>query len=386
MSLDPNPQHVIDPQPHVSIEYSADPFTDAFDSLIEAADEHERRAGRPPLTAETDDLIRGRPGNGDTASLTPTADPDALDVVDWGDLFAGVMHEEPVVDGLAFAGRWTSVAASAKTGKSTLMLHVSVSAHCGIDPFDGTTRPPLNVMYLDPEMGRVDMLERLEALGLTAAELVGFVYVDVVPKLDTVAGASKVLRAAQEHSIDLLVIDGVNGAVSGAENDDTTWRAFYDFTISPLKRAGVAIITNDNLGKDRSLGPRGSSVKVDKPDAIIQLSRTDAGTRLRTTHRRTAAYALETNLSVVGADGSQPVTFRYAATSWPAGTREVADLLDDLNVPTDAGRRVARQALTDARDAAQANGDEVGAQRYRASDNVLNAALRHRRSNGAPTP
>ena len=109
---------------------------------------------------------------------------------------------------------------------------------------------------------------------------------------------SSLLNAVEQLGAELVIIDGINGAVGGAENDDTTWRAFYDFTIAPLKRAGIAVITNDNLGKDKTLGPRGSSVKVDKPDAVIQLARTDNGVRLTTTHRRTAAYPLESDFTI----------------------------------------------------------------------------------------
>lgn len=110
----------------------------------------------------------------------------------------------------------------------------------------------------------------------------------------------------------------------------------------------MAIITNDNLGKDKTLGPRGSSVKVDKPDAVIQLTRTDDGIKLKTTHRRTAAYPLETHLLIDGTDGTGPIGYRRASGSWPAGTTAKADELDELGVPVTASVRAARDALKSA--------------------------------------
>ncbi len=310
------------------------------------------------------------------------SDVPALDVVDWGDLFAGVSHEDPLIDGVAYRGRWTAHAAPGKAGKSSYTIHLAVEAQRGRDPFDGTPRNPLTVMYVDAEMGRVDMLERLQALELSPDELRRLRYVDVVPKLDTLEGSLRLVSAVDQHAVDLIIIDGINGAVAGPENDDTTWRAFYDLTVAPLKRAGVAIITNDNLGKDKSLGPRGSSVKVDKPDAVVQVTRTDSGIQLKTTHRRTAAYTLETNLTMHGTDGSEPIRYRHAEHAWPAGTAAAAAMLDRLGVPTDAGRDTARRYLADARRQAEDTGNLVDAGRFRVSTDVLRAAVNYRRATG----
>lgn len=309
-----------------------------------------------------------------------------LDLVDWGELYAGTHTEDPVVDGLAFRGRWTAIAAPAKAGKSTLTMHVAVNVQAGHDPFNPTTCPPLRVLYLDAEMGRIDVLERLDALGLQPADLAGLHYTDVVPRLDTVEGASLLVADTKRLGVDLVIIDGINGAVTGAENDDTTWRSFYDWTVAPLKRLGVALVTNDNLGKDRTLGPRGSSVKVDKPDAVLEMRHTEHGVQLKTTHRRTAAYPLEQGYRIDGLDGAEPITYHATAQSWPPGTSELVTLLDRLGVPLADGRRNARHALNDARDQASAAGDDALAATFRATDRVIDAACRHRRNGLVGTP
>jgi hypothetical protein len=290
-----------------------------------------------------------------------------LDLVDWCDLFAGITHEDPIIEGVAYRGRWTAYAAPGKAGKSTYTIHLALEVQAGRDPFDGTPQTPIPVIYIDGEMGRVDMHERLDELDLTPAHLAGLHYTDLVPKLDTVAGAARLLNAVKELRAGLVIIDGINGCVTGAEKDDTPWRDFYDNTIAPLKRMGVAVITNDNLGKDKTLGPRGSSVKVDKPDAVIQLHRTDNGIKLAATHRRTAAYPLELNLVIVGTDGNQPIGYRRVAGSWPAGTAVKAAELDALGIPVNASQRAARQALKDA-------GIAIG------RSETLAAAMRYRRS------
>lgn len=270
-----------------------------------------------------------------------------LDVVDWVDLYAGVQHEDPIVDGIAFRGRWTSFAAPAKAGKSTLLLAVATAVAQGRDPFDDRAAEPVDVLYIDAEMGRVDMHERLEELELQPADLAHLHYVDIVPKLDTVEGAARLTTAAEALSVALVVIDGINGTVSGAEKDDTPWRDLYELAIAPLKLAGVAVLTADNLGKDKTLGPRGHSVKMDKADAVIEIVRTDDGIKLKTTHRRTAAYPLELDLRLVGIDGegTEPMHYRHTSSAWPAGTADKAAELDALGVPLDCSRRAARDLL-----------------------------------------
>ncbi len=288
--------------------------------------------------------------------------PHALELIDWSTIHD---HGDAIVDGLLIPGRWTAFVARAKTGKSTLEMFATVEVSEGRDPFDGTKREPVTVLYLDGEMGRFDLEQRLHELGhAVPAQLTRWHATDLPPRLDTPDGGAALLAAVRDLAATVVVIDGINGTVNGAEKDDTTWRAFYDMTIFPLKRQGVAILTGDNLGKDESLGPRGSSVKVDKPDAVITLTRTDTGVKLTTTHRRTSEYAPEMLLTLRGIDGDAPITYRRAQSAWPAGTMDAVHLLDRLDVPTDHGRSKARAALA---------GHPI-------RNDVLAAALRYRRA------
>ncbi|HWL44130.1 MAG TPA: AAA family ATPase [Ilumatobacter sp.] len=295
----------------------------------------------------------------------------SLELIDWATL-----HDRPdeIVEGVVIPGRWAAFAAKAKVGKSTFLMFVTTEISLGHDPFTRHRIDPVTVVYVDAEMGRFDLAERLTELGHDPVAIAtNWHATDLPPRLDTIEGGNALTAAASQLDAQVVVIDGINGAVSGAEKDDTTWRAFYDFTIAPLKRAGIAVLTGDNLGKDASLGPRGSSVKVDKPDAVYGATRTDNGLRLKIHDgaRRTAAYPLEQVYVVDGLDGSSPVRYRPTAQAWPAGTREASDVLDRLGIPVDHGRRKVRQALS-------AAGETM-------ADNVLNAAIRWRRTS-LPTP
>ena len=313
----------------------------------------------PPLPP-TDDDYRDDEGN-------PGADRPhiSIELIDFA-----TIHDRPdeIVDGLLMPARWTSIAAKAKQGKTTFEMYVSVEASRGRDPFTGHRIDAVTVLYVDAEMGRFDLAERLTELGHDPAQLTNWHATDLPPRLDTLEGGNALTVAARQLGARVVVIDGINGAVTGAEKDDTTWRAFYDYTIGPLKRAGVAVMTGDNLGKDASLGPRGSSVKVDKPDAVYLASRTDNGLKLKIHDgaRRTAAYPLEHVYLIDGLDGSEPIRYRPTPQAWPAGTREASDVLDRLGIPVEHGRRKVRQALAEAGEAM--------------ADNVLNAAIRWRRT------
>lgn len=272
---------------------------------------------------------------------------DGLERVDLVDLFAGIDHEDAIVDGLVLRGRWAAIAAAAKAGKSTFLLYVSACLATGVHPITGHETDRVAVLYIDSEMGRVDLRDRLrDDLHLGPGDLDKLHYVDLVPMLNTAAGAGQVLDYVDRHDIGLVVIDGVNGVVIGPEKDDDTWRPLYSLTIAELKRRAVAVVSCDNLGKDRTLGPRGSSVKLDKADAVIELSRTDAGIRLKATHRRTAAYPSTLDLVAAGIDDDETaLTYRETIGSWPGGTAEKARELDQVAAPLDVTNKRARDLL-----------------------------------------
>jgi hypothetical protein len=206
---------------------------------------------------------------------TETADPvDDLGLIDWAEAFGNHAPEVPLIDGLIYPGRWTAIVAPAKAGKSTWALHVAHRLARGIDPWDASKLlpdGPMPVLYLDAEMGRLDTVGRLTAIPLTASDLDNLAYTDLPHKFDQIETALWLHRACNLIQPTLVILDGINGFVTGAEKDDTPWRSLYEFAIAPLKRAGIAVISTDNTGKDEQLGARGSTVKTDKADAIFTM-------------------------------------------------------------------------------------------------------------------
>jgi hypothetical protein len=288
-----------------------------------------------------------------------------LRLIDWQAAFNRPIADA-IVDGLVFPGRWTALVAPAKAGKSTLTLHVGHTLARGHDPFHSGTLPPLGVLYLDGEMGELDVIERLEALDLTPADLPRLHYTDIVPKGDTLQGGAAIVSAAVVLGVGLVILDGLNAFVTGAEKDDTPWRNLYEYTVAPLKRAGIAVLSNDNTGKDVSLSARGSSTKLDKADAIVAVKRTDNGVNLHTTHQRSNGYLRTLDLAMSGLSGEQPIVYRQTAAAWPAGTHDAVALLDSLGIPVDDGRQKVRAALKTAG--------------HKLRNDVLAAAIRYRKT------
>lgn len=287
---------------------------------------------------------------------------------------------DDLVDGLVIPGRWTQFVAAAKTGKSTLLVSMSLELSEGRDPFDGTPTTPVTVLWVNGEMGRDDLDELISACGHVPAQLTRWHSTDEHLRLDTADGALRLLKRVDHIGAQLVIVDGLNGVVNpdASENDDTTWRPFYAHTIVPLKRRNVAVASADNMGKDASKGSRGSSVKTDKADGVINVSRLERGVKLHATHARGGRFVDTLALNAVGLDRSQPIRYSSTAQQWPPGTRHALDLLAELAVPLDEGRDKVRARLRSLRDAAAATGTD--STRFEVSTDALRVALRHRRT------
>lgn len=299
---------------------------------------------------------------------------DGLVIIDWTEERD---QSAELVEGFAITGRWTAIAAAAKAGKSSLLVSMSVEVSEGRHPFDGALMEPVRVLYVDAEMGRLDLEERLIECGYKPPLLSRWSACDIPPRLDTIDGAARVLGYVLAHGVQMVVIDGINGTVSGSEKDDEPWRKLFEHTIRPLKDMGLAVVTADNLGKDSLLGPRGSSVKLDKADVVFNLTRTAKGVSLHASHRRTAAYPLDTALDVFGIDGEEPLHYRRAlGQAYPDGTKELADLLDELGADPALGRDKVRRLLRQMAEQA------VDPARFKVRNATLSAAIRWRKEAG----
>lgn len=174
-----------------------------------------------------------------------------------------------VLDGLVRAGDLVALVSAAKAGKSLLVLDRVLAA----------VAAGWRVVYFDAENGFRDVHARVHALGHGTADLSLLTYVSFPSlTLDEQAGAFELCNFVGELSadgprpVDLVVLDTASRFLSGDENDAAPWLAMYRLALQPLKRAGVAVLRLDHLGKDVTRGARGSSAKSSDVDAVFELA------------------------------------------------------------------------------------------------------------------
>ena len=280
---------------------------------------------------------------------------------------------EAIIDGLVFPGRWTFIYAEKKQGKSTLLVGLALAIAKGHDPIANQSTRPRKILYLDAEMGRLDLSERLDDFGQPPetihTDVPNWKASDHIQSLANEQHANTFLAFVDELNPELVVLDGINGFIEGDENSNHEWVNLFRNIIQPLKKRNIAVISSDNSGKDPTKGARGGSAKGDKADAVILLKRLDGtGYRLERRYTRTNAYNETTEVIIenVKPDSTEPMRIRPATgRQWPRGTADAAEAMDSLNVPLDMPTRKVATLLRD-------NGH-----RYRGT--TINAAIQYRK-------
>lgn len=291
--------------------------------------------------------------------------------IDWPSFWAEEMAtEEWLIEPIIPVGRQVAVWATHKTGKSLISLEMVAAAATGRPCLGGRSQEAVDVVYLDYEMTREDVKERLEDLGYGPEidmDRLHYYLLPSLPSLDTPAGAARLLEIIDRHQARLLVIDTMSRVVSGEENSADTYRAFYRLTGLALKARGVAVLRLDHGGKVAEQGQRGSSAKGDDVDLVWQLKATDDGLEFVRDASRVAWVPERVTLTRHDEEGDLRHTIALAP-SVPPGTKEVADALDELGVALGASRRVAGEQLRKAGRSAK--------------NKVLCEALKYRRQRG----
>ena len=171
--------------------------------------------------------------------------------------------------------RHITLAGPAKAGKSLFVAEVAACIASGRS-FLGFPVTKSIVLYLDFENDpAVDVIPRLKAMGFGPGDLEGlhyFSYPDLRP-FDTAGGGGELLVLLKEYEPGLVVIDTASRTITGKENDNDTWAAFYRHTGMLLKTRGIAMVRIDHTGKDPSKGPRGASGKIADVDGVWILDR-----------------------------------------------------------------------------------------------------------------
>jgi hypothetical protein len=267
--------------------------------------------------------------------------------IDWDAFWS---EESPAEDWLiepfVAGGRQTAIYSTAKTGKSLLSLDVSAARSTGRSFLGQSAQDPIGVVYLDLEMTEADLRERLGDLGYGPEDDLSRLHyysLPTLPSLDTDLGGEILVDLAKRADAQLVVVDTMARVVSGDENSADTYRNFYRFTGARLKQAGIALLRLDHQGKDPAQGARGSSAKDDDLDIVFRLSSVDHST-LKLTRTRSRIPWVPSEVMVTRRE--EPF-LRHVLShdTVPAGTHEVVQLLDQLEVPADASGAMAVQAL-----------------------------------------
>lgn len=362
---------ILEKWPQAALRRPYDPFG-LFATLFCAGDFAVARAtlnaqGYGARPCAGDDFSWVRVGS-DGEAAAAVDDTLGLQPIDWPAFWA-TEHaaEDWLVEPIIPAGRQVAIWATHKTGKSLITLEMVAASATGRPCLGNPAREPIDVVYLDFEMTEDDLKERLEDLGYGSEvdmDRLHYYLLPSLPSLDTPAGAAMLLEIVDRHRARLLVIDTMSRVVTGEENSADTYRAFYRLTGLQLKARGVAVCRLDHGGKNADQGQRGSSAKGDDVDLVWQLKATDGGLEFRRDASRVAWVPETVMLTRHSEEGDLRHTVSLAA-DWPAGTKALAELLDELKVPLSANRPAARQAL-----AAAGKG---------AKNDVLSKALKYRR-------
>jgi KaiC/GvpD/RAD55 family RecA-like ATPase len=250
---------------------------------------------------------------------------------------------EPIIP----TGRHVVLYAPAKAGKSLLALEIAAAAATGRPILGQAPGEPTSVLYVDMEMTEDDLAERLSDFGYDEGDDLSRLHYSLLPSLaplDTPAGAETLLRTVRRWRPQLVVIDTMARAVAGEENDADTYRHFDMYTSRALKRAGVAVFRLDHTGKDPTKGQRGSSEKVGYADLVWRLTYGEDQTgTLTATHQRVSWVPSQVPIRRV----DEPATSHRLTQSgsWPSGTKELAEVLEQLGAPIDCSTRDAQRLL-----------------------------------------
>lgn len=281
----------------------------------------------------------------ESAELDPDYNP-----VNWPELAAENFELDWLVEGLWPTGKHLHLFAAHKSGKSLLTLHMAVNLALGRDPFTGAAIQPHDVTYIDREMTRADLQERLFDMGLHDAMKDGsldrlhYHFYPRIGYLDTVEGGDRLMQWVEKDGSDVVILDTLSRVVKGEENSNDTYRNFYNYTGAMLKAKGIAMLRLDHEGH-QSGHSRGASSKADDVDLVYHLKVLDLNNLQLTMKAARVSYVRQT-FTLLQTD--DPLAFIVATDmSWPAGTIERVKELDQLEAPVDMSVRQIQRWLID---------------------------------------
>lgn len=196
-------------------------------------------------------------------------------------LFKGVPPTNWILPRVIADGRYYIIGSWPKSGKSVLSFDIALKLALRRLPMialpddDSLVGEEHNgVLYLDRENVLNDVsiwLRHLEAT--TNLRNFNYLWHPKLDSLDTKEGGDQLIQLVHASNAKFVVIDVISKFCAGEENYSSTWKAFYNYCVAPLKAQGVTIWGLDHLGKNRALGLRGSSAKFADVDGLWVLEK-----------------------------------------------------------------------------------------------------------------
>lgn len=271
--------------------------------------------------------------------------------LNWGEFFATDFSRVQLLPGqLMGPGQQITVVGDGKAGKSLLVQEWLWRMATGQSFLGDRPQAPVSVLYVDAENGQEDIQERFVSYGGGDGRMGLLTYSSFPPirPLDTAGGGADLMAMVEQAEAQVVCLDTVSRFISGPENDADTWLSLYRHTLLPLKRAGIASVRLDHMGKDGERGARGSSAKTQDVDHVWELRSQGGGTLvLKRTHTRTGigpeAFVLVRQAQKDG-NTYRPGCTRHVLMDYdhmeqaPEGSVEwLITKIDDLGLPNDAG-------------------------------------------------
>ncbi|MEU8886698.1 AAA family ATPase [Streptomyces sp. NPDC048442] len=285
---------------------------------------------------------------------------DAL--LDWSSFFSIDFGAVELLPGRLLApGQQITVVGEGKAGKSLFVQEWMWRMATGQAVLGDRPQAPVSVLYVDAENGHQDIQERMISYGGGPGRMGMLSYASFPPirPLDTAGGGTDLLAMVNACEAQVVCLDTVSRFISGPENESDTWLSLYRHTLLPLKRAGIASVRLDHMGKDTERGARGSSAKTQDVDHVWELRVQGGGhLLLNRTHTRTGigpdVFHLVRHAHKDG-DRYAPGKTRHVLAAYEhqeqniVGTVEwLITKIDGLGLPNDAGNPRTISALATA--------------------------------------
>ncbi|MEV0114647.1 DnaB-like helicase N-terminal domain-containing protein [Streptomyces sp. NPDC050844] len=305
-------------------------------------------------SGDIDDLLTSSRKEIETATaVRGAAQPTHLAgaLLDWDPFYATDFGSVELLPGKLLApGQQITIVGDGKAGKSLLVQEWLWRMATGQAFLGDRPQPAIPLLYVDAENGHQDIQERFLSYGAGPGRMGLMSYASFPPirPLDTAGGGADLLAMVHETEAQLVCLDTVSRFISGPENDSDTWLSLYRHTLLPLKRAGIASVRLDHMGKDHERGARGSSAKTQDVDHVWELRSQGGGTVvLKRTHTRTGigpdSFVLVRQSQKDG-DHYRPGCTRHVLMEYEhieeaaEGSVEwLMGRIDDLGLPNDAG-------------------------------------------------